>query len=77
MAVFLKSTLSGISCGRHRREPSDLEGLPDAIGDPYEPGRSHEARDAPAGDGPIDHNQIIEDIRSAFDAELIDSEHKE
>ena len=32
---------------------------------------------APTDDGPVDHNRIIEEIRSAFDAELIDTTEKE
>lgn len=32
---------------------------------------------APAGDGPVDHQQIIDEIRAAFDAELIDTDNRE
>ena len=32
---------------------------------------------AQADDGPVDHNRIIEEIRSAFDAEVIDTTEKE
>ena len=47
----------------------------------------HAAAAAPAGtapggdegadDGPVDHEKIIEEIRAAFDAELIDTENRE
>ncbi|MDA3005425.1 MAG: DNA polymerase III subunit gamma/tau [Actinomycetota bacterium] len=30
-----------------------------------------------AGDGPVDHQQIIDEIRAAFDAELIDTDNRE
>lgn len=33
--------------------------------------------DGPAGDGPVDHQQIIDEIRAAFDAELIDTDNRE
>jgi hypothetical protein len=31
----------------------------------------------PPDDGPVDHEKIIEEIRAAFDAELIDTENRE
>lgn len=38
--------------------------------------QQHEAG-GDAGDGPVDHQQIIDEIRAAFDAELIDTDNRE
>ena len=40
-------------------------------------GAPGDGTDGVADDGPVNHEKIIEEIRAAFDAELIDTENRE
>ncbi len=50
--------------------------MPQAAAVPSAPAPGAEGN-GPPDDGPVDHEKIIEEIRAAFDAELIDTENRE